>query len=71
MLGSGPEPDDSGFLLTKVSQLSLSSKSGRSERPFALISGSEGGADGLSRAGRFLPGASGPLTGHRRCLIHA
>ena len=50
MLGSGPEPDDSGFLWTKVSQLRLSSKSGRSERPFALILGSQGGGDGLSRA---------------------
>src|SRR4051794_8117352 len=30
MLGVGPQPDSSGFLWTKVSQLSLSSKSGPS-----------------------------------------
>ena len=59
-VGNGPKPDNTGFLSSKVSQFILSSKSGHSERPLALISGSEGGAVGLSRAGIFGPAVADP-----------
>lgn len=50
VFGCGPKPCHWGCLWTKVSQLSLSSKRGRSLGPFALMSVSEGGGD--SRSGR-------------------
>lgn len=60
MLGSGPKPCEMGMLWTKVSQLNLSSKSRRSERPFALMLVSEVGAGSVSRAGGFCPAAADP-----------
>jgi hypothetical protein len=54
------EPSDSGLVSPKVPQLILSSKSGNSESPFALLIVLEDRGGGVSRAGGFCPAIADP-----------